>query len=53
MIACNSHGHPPLDPDRPYETLLELPDFYLELMFTDPVDVQPVADATEPEPLVA
>ena len=53
MIACNSHGHPPLDPDRP-DLLLNLPDFYPDLMFADPPHEQAANEAaTEPEPLVA
>ena len=50
MIACNSHGYPSLAPDRPSEPLLELPDIFLDLMFTDPPEEQP---ADEAEQLVA
>jgi len=33
MIGCNDHGHPPLTPGRKNEPMLDLPDFYLDLMF--------------------
>ena len=53
MITCNSHGHPPLDPNRSCETLLDIPDCFLDLMFTDPPE-DPVNDPEdEPERLVA
>ena len=54
MIACNSHGHPPLDPDRPCDTLLDLPEFFLDLMFGDSPKELPAGGAeNEPEKLVA
>jgi len=33
MIGCNDHGDPPLTPGRKREPMLDLPDFYLDLMF--------------------
>lgn len=42
MIGCNDHGQPPLSPERKSEPTLDLPDFYLDLMFGD----LPVSDCT-------
>ena len=53
MIGSNRHGHPQLDPNRSCETLLDIPDCFLDLMFTDPPE-DPVDDPEdEPERLVA
>ena len=53
MIGSNRHGHPQLDPNRSCETLLDIPDCFLDLMFTDPPE-DPVNDPEdEPERLVA
>ena len=54
MIASNGHGHPPLDPNRPCDILLNLPDYFLNLMFNDRPEEPPVNDPEdEPEQLVA
>jgi hypothetical protein len=53
MIASNSHGHPPLDPDRPCDLLLDLPDGFFDLMFGDSPDEKVNDPEDEPERLVA
>lgn len=54
MIACNRHGYPPLDPYDSGGIMLDLPEFYLDLMFTDPPEEPAIDDVeNEPDKLVA
>ncbi len=45
MFASNRHGQPPLIPGRRSEPILDLPDFYLDLMFGELLPAAETAEA--------